>query len=159
MLQMDAQTSAGGTPAEVGVRSNDYIAVSAGTAYNLSFYAANQVTGASFVLGAKLRYYNSTSSEIGLSAETDFGNVGAAWTQVNKAFTTPSGTAFVKVDFFLRSGAVPSVQWVTLIDDVTLITPLIAATPLRLRPPPRPAWRSVGRPSPAALIRFPPPRL
>jgi hypothetical protein len=125
MLQLDAQTSGGGTPAEVGVRSNNFIAVTAGTAYNLSFYATNQVTGASFVLGAKLRYYNDFSVEIGLSSETDFGNVGAAWTQVNKAFTTPSGTAYVKIDFFLRSGAVPSVQWVALIDDVTLITPLI----------------------------------
>ena len=125
MLLMDAQTSGGGSPAEVGVRSNDFIAVTAGTAYNLSFYAANQVTGASFVLGAKLRYYNDFNSEIGLSTETEFSNVGAAWTQVTKAFTTPAGTAYVKVDFFLRSGAVPSVQWVTLIDDVTLITPLI----------------------------------
>ena len=125
MLLMDAQTSGGGSPAEVGVRSNDFIAVTAGTAYSLSFYAANQVTGASFVLGAKLRYYNDFNSEIGLSTETEFSNVGAAWTQVTKAFTTPAGTAYVKVDFFLRSGAVPSVQWVTLIDDVTLITPLI----------------------------------
>ena len=125
MLLMNAQTSGGGSPAEVGVRSNDFITVTAGTAYSLSFYAANQVTGASFVLGAKLRYYDDFNSEIGLSAETEFSNVGAAWTQVTKAFTTPAGTAYVKVDFFLRSGAVPSVQWVTLIDDVTLITPLI----------------------------------
>ncbi len=125
MLVMDAQTTAGGTPAEVGVRSNDFIAVTAGTTYNLSFYATNQVTGASFVLGAKLRYYNDFNSEIGFSAETNFGNVGAAWTQVTVPFTTPSGAAYVKIDFFLRCGAVPSVQWVTLIDDVTLITPLI----------------------------------
>ena len=125
MLQLDAATSVGGTPAEVGARSADFISVSPSTAYSLSFFAANQMTGASFVLGAKLRYYDDFNVEIGLSAETEFGNVGAAWTQVTKPFTTPVNAAYVKVDFFLRSGAVPSVQWVTLIDDVVLLTPSI----------------------------------
>ena len=125
MLKLDAATSAGGTPAEIGARSADFISVSPSTAYTLSFYAANPVTGASFVLGAKLRYFNEINGEIGLSTESQFGGVGPTWTEVTKPFTTPVGTAFVKVDFFLRSGAVPSVNWVSLIDDVTLLTPSI----------------------------------
>ncbi len=128
MLKLDAATSAGGTPAEVGARSGDFISVVPLTGYNLSFFASNQVTGASFVLGAKLRYYDDFFAEIGLSTETDFGNVGASWTEVTKAFTTPANTAYVKIDFFLRSGAVASVNWVCLIDDVTLLTPSIPGT-------------------------------
>lgn len=125
MLQLDAATSVGGAPAEVGVRSADFIAVAPLTNYTLSFYAANPVTGASYVLGVKLRYHNEFNAEISLSPETDFGSVGATWTEVTKAFTTPAGAAYVKVDFFLRSGAVPSVSWVSLIDDVTILTPIV----------------------------------
>jgi hypothetical protein len=101
------------------VRS-DFIPVTAGTTYNLSFYAANPVK----IGGANPQYdiffYNANNNPVGGPIFTSFASVGSAWTQVSGTVTPPAGATQLTIGWIQAVGAGAGFDWVTLIDDVSL---------------------------------------
>jgi len=122
-LFIESSTPATGSVAapNTDVRS-DFIPVTAGTTYDLSFYAANPVK----IGGANPQYsiffYNAANAPVGGPIFTSFASVGSAWTQVITTVTPPAGATQLTIGWIQAAGAANGEDWVTLIDDVSLST-------------------------------------
>jgi hypothetical protein len=101
------------------VRS-DFIPVTAGTIYNLSFYAANPVKTGGANPQYDIFFYNSGNNPVGGPIFTSFASVGPAWTQVTTTVTPPTGATQLTIGWIQAMGAGNGWDWVTLIDDVSL---------------------------------------
>lgn len=121
LLYIESYTAATGPVAapNTDVRS-DFIPVTAGTTYTLSFYAANPVQ----IGGANPQYdiffYNAANNSVGGPIFTSFASVGSAWTQVTTTVTPPAGATQLTIGWIQAAGAGNGEDWVTLIDDVSL---------------------------------------
>jgi hypothetical protein len=119
-LYIESTVPAGGGPAPNSDVRSDLIPVTAGTTYNLSFYAANPVE----IGGANPQYdiffYDTNSNPVGGPIFTSFSSVGATWTQVTGTVTPPAGATQLTIGWIQAVGAGAGSDWVTLIDDVSL---------------------------------------
>ena len=125
MLVMEVQTpSVSPAPAIAEVRSTP-IAITGGGNYNFSFHAANVVKTGGSNPQFSYFFFDSSSQVINPPVFTSYASVGSAWTLVQNNFTAPAGATSMTVGFFMPTGAEPDVNWVTLVDDVSLPTPSI----------------------------------
>lgn len=105
----------------------DQIPVTGGLPYTLSFYAANPVK----VGGANPQYFVQffDASHAFITQQVpSFASAGSTWTLFSTTITTPANAAFMGVQFIQAIGAGPGWDWVTLIDDVSVIYPTTGPT-------------------------------
>jgi hypothetical protein len=119
-LYMEGSVPAGGGPAPNSDVRSDFIPVTPGAAYSLSFYAANPVK----IGGANPQYdiffYNTNNNPVGGPIFTSFASAGASWTQFTNTVTPPAGATKLTIGWIQAVGAGAGFDWVTLIDDVSL---------------------------------------
>ena len=120
VLYMESSVPAGGGPAPNSDVRSDFIPVTAGTAYNLSFYAANPVRVGGANPQYDIFYYNTNNNPVGGPVFTSFGSVGGTWTLVTNTITPPAGAAKLTIGWIQAVGAGAGFDWVTLIDQVSL---------------------------------------
>lgn len=136
MLIMEVQTpSVSPAPAIAEVRSSP-ITITGGTNYNFSFHAANVVKTGGSNPQFSYFFFNSSSQVINPPVFTSYASVGSAWTLVQHNFTAPAGATSMTVGFFMPTGAEANVNWVSLVDDVSLPTPSIPGDTTALETPP-----------------------
>lgn len=99
-----------------------FIPVKENAAYELKFFAAHVEKTGGANPQTNIRYFDSASNFLGESGFQSFSSLGSDWTEVTHPFTTISGTAFVEVSWIQALGAGNGWKWVTLIDDVELLT-------------------------------------
>ncbi|WP_411844619.1 family 16 glycosylhydrolase [Roseibacillus persicicus] len=104
------------------------IPVDANTVYDITFYAAHVVKAGGANPQLIVRFYNADSGYIGDSGYKSFASIDSSWTEVTSRFTTPAGTAFAEVSWIQALGAGNNFHWVTLIDDVELLTDSLPGT-------------------------------
>jgi len=122
-LFIESATAASGAVSapNTDVRS-DFIPVTAGTTYNLSFYAANPVKTGGANPQYDIFFYNAANGAVGGPVFTSFASVGSSWTQVSTTVTPPAGATQLTIGWIQAAGAGNGEDWVTLIDDVSLST-------------------------------------
>jgi len=120
VLYMESSVPAGGGPAPNSDVRSDFLPVTAGTTYNLSFYAANPVKIGGANPQYSLFFYDTNNNPVGGPLFTSFASVGSAWTQVTNSVTPPAGAAQLTIGWIQAVGAGAGFDWVTLIDDVSL---------------------------------------
>jgi beta-glucanase (GH16 family) len=130
MLVIESSTPP--TPASVNAPYSDvrsaFIPVDEATDYELTFYAAHVVKNGGANPQTNIRFFNSSSNFIGESGFSSFSSLGSDWTAVNKDFTTPIGAAFAEISWIQALGAGNDFHWVTLIDEVELLTDNLPGT-------------------------------
>ncbi len=136
MLIMEVHTPSGTPPPAIAEVRSDRIAVTGGTSHTFSFQAANVVKTGGSNPQFSYFFFDGSNQVINPPIFTSFASVGSAWTLVQNTFTPPAGTASMTVGFFMPTGAEPDVNWVSLIDDVSLPTPSIPGDTTVLSPPP-----------------------
>ncbi len=141
MLVIDSTTPATGpvTPPDTNVRSDSWT-VTGNTVYTLSFQAAHLFK----IGGANPQFYFQFFGSDPIFGDpvflgdsfTSFQSLGGSWTKVERTFTTPAAATSMTIGFIQAMGAGNGWRWVTLIDDVSLLTPstpgvttVIPATP------------------------------
>lgn len=122
MLVMRSLTPA--APAAVNVPNTNvrsvFVSVDEDTLYDFSFYAAHVVKVGGANPQFNLRYYDDGFVPIGQLGYESFASIGSEWTLVEREFTTPSGAAWLVVEWIQALGAGNDWEWVTLIDSVNL---------------------------------------
>ncbi len=126
MLVLEVHTGEVGStgPSLAEVRSSQ-IAVTAGTTYNFSFHALNVLTDIGTDAQYTFYYYDEFGVPIETPVITSFSAVGGEWTKVQTTRLIPNGVGFVVVAFRLATGPILDLDWVALIDDVSLDTGVI----------------------------------
>jgi hypothetical protein len=99
--------------------------VTAGTTYNFSFHALNVLTDIGTDAQYTFYYYDEFGVPIETPVITSFSAVGGEWTKVQTTRLIPDGVGFVVVAFRLATGPILDLDWVALIDDVSLDTGVI----------------------------------
>ncbi len=137
MLIVEVLTPSGMPPAAVAEVRSTPIAITGGTNYDFSFQAANVVKNGGSNPQFSYFFFNGSGQVINPPVFTSYASVGSAWTLVQNNFTAPAGATSMTVGFFMPTGANdPDVNWVSLIDDVSLPTPSIPGDTTILETPP-----------------------
>lgn len=124
MLVLESVTPAEGpVPAPDVVVRSDNFAVTENTSYNLSFWAAHVVKIGGGNPQFSLFFQDGFGGPVGGPVFVSFASIGDTWTKVQHTFTTPAGAATMNVGWIQAVGAGNAWQWVTLLDDVELLTP------------------------------------
>lgn len=126
-LFMESTTPAVGpvTPPNTDVRS-DFFPVTAGTTYDVAFYAAHPVKSGGANPQYHLFFYDSGNAPVGGPTFTSFASVGSTWTKVVTTAVPPAGATQMTIGWIQAMGADTGGDWVTLIDDVSVTTgPLV----------------------------------
>ena len=98
-----------------------------GAPYTVAFSIVNPVT----VGGANQRYIVSWYAGNGVlisTTTTPLPSVGASWTTETNTFTAPANAANMTLSFLQGVGAGANSDWVTLLDNVTVVGPTFAGT-------------------------------
>jgi hypothetical protein len=106
---------------DINVRS-DQMEITGGASYTLTFRAAHPVKTGGGNPQSYIVFEDGFSNFISISFES-FSSLGSAWTTVTRNFTAPANAAYVKVGFIQAVGAGANWQWVTLIDNVSILVP------------------------------------
>ncbi len=126
MLVMESVTPAEGpvNAPDVLIRGSNFFA-DPQTTYTVSFQAAHVIkTG-----GANPQmslFFSDDEGNFISNQFVSFAEIGDQWTRFEHTFTTPPGTGVMNVGWIHALGAGNGWQWVTLIDDVELIAPLLS---------------------------------
>lgn len=129
MLVIESTTpSSGSVVAPYSDVRSTLISVNEDTSYDLSFYTAHVVKIGGANPQVNVRFYNAGSGYIGDSGYESFASIGSSWTEVTSSFTTPLGTAFAEISWIQALGAGNGWTWVTLIDDVEILTDNLPGT-------------------------------
>ncbi|MGJ8724651.1 MAG: glycoside hydrolase family 16 protein [Roseibacillus sp.] len=121
-------------PAPAGVNApysdvrSAHIDVDGDTSYELSFYAAHVMKIGGANPQVNIRFYNSGGAYVGDAGFESFSSLGSTWTEVTKTFTAPAEAAFAEVSWIQALGAGNDWHWVTLIDDVEILTDNLPGT-------------------------------
>lgn len=130
MLVIESTTPA--APASVNAPNTDvrspYIEVDESADYDLSFYAKNAVKVGGANPQFVVRFFGDTFGYINQTGFESFASVGTDWTEVTSSFTTPAGASYAQVSWIQALGAGNDWNWVTLIDDVEIITDNLPGT-------------------------------
>ena len=128
LLYMEGATPATGavTPPNCYLQS-DFIPVSAGVAYAVSFKAANPVQVGGANPQYRITYFNSGNGYISDSGFQSFASAGSTWKTVSVTNTAPANAANAQLLFIQAVGAGNGWDWVTLIDDVKVVNSAAAA--------------------------------
>jgi hypothetical protein len=135
-------------PAPNVVVRSDNFAVVGGTSYNLSFWAAHVEKTGGANPQFSLFFFNEFNGVIGGPTFVSFASIGNTWTQVQHSFTAPAGAVAMNVGWTHALGAAANWKWVTLLDDVELLTPTLEGNseviPATAGPGVEVSWQSVA---------------
>ena len=133
MLYIESTTPATGpvTPPNTDIRS-DFLPVTAGSTYKVSFWAQNPVENGGANPQWTVFYYNAANAPVGAPQFTSFASVGATWTQVTGTITPPAGATQMTIGWIQAMGAGNGWDWVTLIDDVSITSNTVLPQPVNV---------------------------
>lgn len=127
MLVLEVHTPSGASgPGAAEIRSSQ-LPVTGGQTYNFSFFAANVIkSGVSGEPQYSFRFVDVFGAE--MEADTivrNFLSVGTEWTKVESTVVVPDDAIGVRVGFAIATGPFPDLDYISLIDDVSLDTGVI----------------------------------
>jgi len=129
LLYMEGATPATGAsaPPNTYLQSATFPILAGGAQYSVSWSAANPVK----IGGANPQYHIQWFDNNGAFISDiwgSFASVGGTWTVVSNAFTAPANAANMSIGFMQAIGAASGYDWVTLIDNVSVVCPTVGAT-------------------------------
>lgn len=130
LLYMEGTTPASGpvTPPNCYVQS-DLFSVAGGASYDLSFDAANPVKVGGANPQYRISWFKSDNTYISDSGFISFASAGNAWTTITTSKTAPANAAKAQMHFIQAEGAGNGWDWVTLIEDVSVVDSTAAPVP------------------------------
>ena len=113
-------------PADVVAPYSDvrsaFVEIDEGADYQLSFYAAHVIKEGNANPQTNVRFYNGSGAFVGETGFESFASLGSTWTEVTRSFTAPAGATSAEISLIQALGAGNEWHWVTLIDDVEVLT-------------------------------------